>query len=230
MFCKYCGAQLEDGSAFCNKCGGNLSAAPAQSKPQAQPKEKKPVNVGDILEIIKANLHYIIAGIAVIALIFGILNLFSVFHIKGKVSGWGYKESQYVSVGDSEGMGGIAMVYVGNILFGLALLAIAAVGALYFLKKFMNMPYYDQFIAKFVKFRPTFMMGALGVVGAILQMIFYLFCRESFMGVKVTVGVNWTTWLLLIVFAAVFAFDMLVLGKEEKAEAQIAEEAPVVEE
>ena len=93
------------------------------------------------------------------------------------------------------------------------------------------MPYYDQFIAKFVKFRPTFMMGALGVAGAILQMIFYLFCRESMMGIKATVSVNWTTWLLLIFFAAVFVFDKLVLEKEEKAllAQEEAQEVPVEE-
>ena len=234
MFCKYCGAQLEDGSAFCSKCGGNL-AQPAAAQPQAaQPKPQKTVAAGDILELVKTNLHYILAGIAVLAFIWGILNVFSVFHIKGKVSFLGRSESQYVSVAESEGLSGIAMVYVGNIIFGLACLAIAAIGVLYFLKKFKNMPYYDQFIASKLKYRPAFMMGALGVVGALLQMIMYLFCGEKMYGMRASVSVNWTTWLLLVIFAIVAVADKFVLEAKEKAQLaqeQAAEsfEAPGVE-
>lgn len=235
MFCKYCGAQIDDGSVFCNQCGANLSQPAAQPAAQPQPqKQTQPLKINsgkDVVELLKNNLHYIVAGVAVLAFIWGILNLFSVFHIKGKVSGYGYHKSQYVSVGDSEGMSGIGMVYVGNILFGLALLAVAAIGVLYFLKKFKNMPYYDQFIGSKLPFRPAFMMGALGAAAAILQMIFYLFCRESLMGIKATVSVNWTTWLLLVIFAALAAFDKFVLEAQEKALLAQEEvlEAPVEE-
>ena len=144
----------------------------------------------------------------------------------------GQRESQYVSVSDfADGMDAVgssgAMVYIANIIYGLALLAVAAVGALYFLKKFMNLPYYDKFIASKLNYRPTFMMGVLGAGGSILQMFLYLFAsakRGAFgFSVKMSAGVNWTTWLLLVIFAGVLAYDMLVLA-EKKPVAAPAEE------
>lgn len=237
MFCKYCGAQLEDGSAFCNKCGANLTqATAAQSAPQAQPKAKKPVTGGDILQIVKTNLHYILAGIAVIALIWGILNVFSVFHVNAKTKIMGRSHSEYSSVSDFADEMDImdssaAAVYIGNIFFGLACLGVAAIGALYFLKKFQNMPYYDQFIGSKLKYRPAFMMGALGAAGAILQMIIYLLfarARRGGFGLSVTLsaGVNWTTWLLLVFFAVIAIVDKFLL-EEKPAPAPV--EAPAQE-
>ena len=237
MFCKYCGTPSE--TDVCPNCAAKQ--AQPKPQPQAQPKAQNATGAGDIIQLVKTNLHYIIAGIAVLAFIWGILNVFSVFHVNAKAKAMGERESEYISVSDfAEGMDSMdssaATVYIGNIIFGLACLAVAAIGVLYFLKVFKNMPYYDQFIGSKLQYRPAFMMGALGAGGALLQMIFYLFCSTKMgfgrFSIKLSAGVNWTTWLMLVLFAALAVVDKFVLEEkqtpapEEQAEAQ---EAPVAE-
>ena len=210
MFCKICGAQTE--SDFCPQCAAK-QAAPQQT----------PAAPGNFVGVIKKNLHLITAAVAALALIFGILITFGVFHVYVTASAYGEKESNYTSVSETiDGLetldGSFAAGVIGNILFGLANLGIAAIGALYFLKVAKNMPFYDKFIGSKLKFGPVFIMGALGAVGALLQVILYLFCtaKLSFFGItmKVSCGVNWTTWLLFAIYAVLAAADKLVLDKK----------------
>ena len=114
----------------------------------------------------------------------------------------------------------LACVYIGNILFGIVNLAIAAVGALYFLKKQNKMPYYDQFVGKYLKVKnPAFYMGAAGVVGVILQVIFFAFCgvSESMMGMtmNMSVGIPWLNWVAFAIYAIVGAMGILVFNNED---------------
>lgn len=235
MFCSKCGNQVSDGAAFCPACGNPVASQPQQPQYQAQPQQPqyqaqpKPAGSADFMTLIKTNLHYIVVGIAVLALIWGILNVFSVFDVNGTVTMGKNSESEYISVSDAadtldEADSSAAPIYIGNIIFGLTCLAAAAIGILYFLKVFKNMPQYDQFIASKVKAGPLCMMGALGAAGAILQFILYLFCgvSESMFGykIKISFGVNWTTWMMLVIFAGVAAFDYFVLNKKEKEPVQ----------
>ena len=172
--------------------------------------------MNDFNNTVKKNLHTILAVIAVIAFIWGILNIFSVFEVNAKISINGRSDTNTVSVSDCKNMDGSAMLYVGNILFGLANLAVAAIGILYFLKITQNKPFYDQYIGSKLKFRPGFLMGA---IGAVLQVICYLFCgsSESAMGItaKASIGVSWTTWMMLVIFAGVAVYDKFVLEKQQ---------------
>ena len=202
MFCKYCGTTCETG--VCPDC----AAKRAQAKVQVQP---------------TGNLHLILAAVAALALIWGILNVFSVFHVNACVSTMGMSQTNYVSVSDAADAAGsygtsAATIYIGNILFGLANLAVAAVGVLYFLKVTQNKPFYDQFIGSKIKFRPGFLMGIVGAAGALLQVIMYLFCGASgsAMGIKMSFsfGVNWTTWVLLVAFVGLAVLDKVYLEKQ----------------
>lgn len=203
MFCKYCGTSCETG--VCPDC----AAKQAQPKVQTQP---------------FGNLHLILAAVAALALIWGILNVFSVFHVNACVSASGMSQTNYVSVSDAADAmksydSSAATIYIGNILFGLTNLAVAAVGVLYFLKVTQNKPFYDQFIGSKIKFRPAFLMGLLGAAGALLQVIMYLFCSAggSSWGVRLNVsfGVNWTTWVLLVAFVGLAVLDKFYLEKQE---------------
>lgn len=217
MFCKYCGTPSE--TEVCPNC------AAQRSQPTQAPRAPQAAPTGNFAKILKTNLNYIIIGIAALALIWGLLNLFSVFEVNvtASVSMFGMSETETESMPVSEAAegleeleGGPAAIYIGNILFGLACLATAAIGVLYYLKQTKNMPYYDQYIGSKLKFTPMFIMGALGAAGAVLQVILYLFAGASEDYFKVSVGVNWTTWLMLVIFAGVAVLDMFVLNKKEQ--------------
>ena len=212
MYCKQCGAPSE--SEVCSNCT-------AQTQYPAQPQSAS----ANYLQIVKANLHYILAGIAALAFLIGILNVFSVFNVSATVSMGSQSESNYVTVSEAADAldssdSSAAAIYIGNIIFGLANLAVAAIGALWFLKVFKNMPLYDQFIGSKLKFRPAFMMGGIGAIAVVLQFILYLFCgaSESVWGFtyEISFGINWTSWLMFVIFVVIAVFDKFVLEKKEQ--------------
>ena len=248
MFCPKCGKTIPEGTAFCPGCGNRLAAqaqpaAPQQPVAPQQPAAPQPAapqqpvapqpqsevvtidfaKLKDQCKNVTKYLHLIIAGFAVVAFLFGILNVFSAFHVNGIATYSGDKETNYISVSEAAEMmewanSFIAPVYIGNIIFGIACLAAAAIGILYFLKMNNNMPYYDQYIGKVVKLRPALMMGALVVAGAIVQNLAYLLCTAKGWGITIMLGVNWTTWLLLVLFAAFAVVDKFVLEEKKPAE------------
>lgn len=193
MFCPKCGAQCADGATFCGSCGNNLQAAPQQSAPAGQPV--------DIAVAVKKNMSYIMVAIGAVAALLGLLIIFGVF--EPSVTIWGQTISIPMSQIDGNFMG-----ILGNILFGLINLVIGAVGILYFLKNQMNMPYYDNFVAKYLKVKePAFLMGVAGAAGALVQFLCYKLVDGS-------LNIHWITWVLLVVYAALAVVDKFVLNKK----------------
>lgn len=230
MFCSNCGAQCTEGTKFCQSCGNPLTAAPAPEAPAAPaapkaPKAKGAAVLGNLAPTIRPFLAFILAGVAVLALVLFVLNTFGILHIPATVSAMGMKETSYGKISEvaeawKQMDKSLACVYIGNILFGIVNLAIAAVGALYFLKKQNKMPYYDQFVGKYLKVKnPAFYMGAAGAVGVILQVIFFAFCgiSESMYGMtmKMTVGIPWLNWVAFAIYAIVGAMGILVFNNED---------------
>lgn len=197
MFCNKCGAQLPDDAQFCNACGNNLQAAPAQSI--------------DFVAILKKNMTKIVAVIALFALVIGCMNLFSAlnpgaFPEEGDAS-FNSSLAAMVETFEDESF---AAVYIGNILFGLACLVAAVVGISYYLKKVAKDGTYDKLFGK-INMRPGLLMGVLGTVGALLQVVMYLL-KEEFYGVKL--GVHWMTWVSLGIFVLLAAADILTAKKK----------------
>ena len=234
MFCSNCGAQCADGTKFCQSCGTPLNAAPAPEATAAPaapkaPKAKTNAVLGNLAPTIRPFLALILAGVAVLALVLFVLNTFGILHIPATVKMMGIKETDYGKISEIAEVWkqmdkSLACVYIGNILFGIVNLAIAAVGALYFLKKQNNMPYYDQFVGKYLKVKnPAFYMGAAGVAGVILQVIFFAFCgisesMSSFgmsMTVKMSIGIPWLNWVAFAIYAIVGAMGILVFNNED---------------
>jgi len=209
MFCKICGAASE--TEVCPNC------AAAQARPRQAVASGNPL---------KANLHYILAGLAALAFIWGILSIFSVFDVNVTVTALRQSKSEYTSVSDVADLlemadASSAPIYLGNILFGVLCLAASAVGILYFLKVTKNMPFYDNALFKKLVMgksanKPAFCMGYLVVLGGVLQFLLYMLCRLGNNYTKMTFGVNWTTWMMIVVFAAVIVLDVAVLSKKEK--------------
>ena len=224
MFCPNCGANCEDGAVFCGSCGNAIQPqAPQQPAYQAP---QQPAQATDFVGVLKKNWTMIIAAVAVFALLMGILTTFCILEAPATAKAAGYSETEYGTVSDiSDALealdGSFAGGIIGNILFGLINLAIAGVGALYFLKQQKNMPYYDQFVGKFLKgMSPALVMGAAGAIGAVLQFILYLIsgASKSFFGAKISVSVSvpWLTWVALVIYVALAAVDYLLVNKIEK--------------
>ena len=196
MFCPKCGAQCADDAVFCGSCGNSLKGDAQKPAAAAQPV--------DVAAAVKKNMSYIMVAIGAVAALLGLLIMFGVF--EPSVTIWGQTVSGPMSQIDGNFMG-----VLGNILFGLINLVIGAVGILYFLKNQMNMPYYDNFVVKFLKGKePSFLMGVAGAVGALVQFVCYKLVDVG----PTSLNVHWITWVLLVVYVVLAVVDKFVVNKK----------------
>ena len=196
MFCPKCGAQCADDAVFCGSCGNSLKGDAQKPAAAAQPV--------DLAAAVKKNMSYIMVAIGAVAALLGLLIMFGVF--EPSVTIWGQTVSGPMSQIDGNFMG-----VLGNILFGLINLVIGAVGILYFLKNQMNMPYYDNFVVKFLKVKePAFLMGVAGAVGALVQFVCYKLVDVG----PTSLNVHWITWVLLVVYVVLAVVDKFVVNKK----------------
>lgn len=196
MFCPKCGAQCADDAVFCGSCGNSLKGDAQKPAAAAQPV--------DVAAAVKKNMSYIMVAIGAVAALLGLLIMFGIF--EPSVTIWGQTVSGPMSQIDGNFMG-----VLGNILFGLINLVIGAVGILYFLKNQMNMPYYDNFVVKFLKVKePAFLMGVAGAVGALVQFVCYKLVDVG----PTSLNVHWITWVLLVVYVVLAVVDKFVVNKK----------------
>ena len=196
MFCPKCGAQCADDAVFCDSCGNSLKGDAQKPAAAAQPV--------DVAAAVKKNMIYIMVAIGAVAALLGLLIMFGIF--EPSVTIWGQTVSGPMSQIDGNFMG-----VLGNILFGLINLVIGAVGILYFLKNQMNMPYYDNFVVKFLKVKePAFLMGVAGAVGALVQFVCYKLVDVG----PTSLNVHWITWVLLVVYVVLAVVDKFVVNKK----------------
>ena len=196
MFCPKCGAQCADDAVFCGSCGNSLKGDAQKPAAAAQPV--------DVAAAVKKNMNYIMVAIGAVAALLGLVIIIGIFEPTASMGP--YSNSVPMSDVPSNFMG-----ILGNILFGLINVVIGAVGILYFLKNQMNMPYYDNFVVKFLKVKePAFLMGVAGAVGALVQFVCYKLVDVG----PVSLNVHWITWVLLVVYAALAVVDKFVLNKK----------------
>lgn len=205
MFCKNCGNPCADTDNVCSKCGTRLKSGAAS-----------PSTLGASGSGLAAYVPFIALGLAVLALIFGIMNLFGTYDVSVSVSFMGESMSESGPVSDLYEVS--SMLSVANVLYGFILIAVAGISALYGLKEINGMPYYDQYIAK-LPFgnKPLTLIGGAGAAAGILQFIMYILTDIDIYGVKASVSVNWTTWIMILLGAGLVAVDMFVLNKKDAA-------------
>lgn len=231
MFCKNCGAQIADNAKFCGVCGASQAETAAPVAPAAPAAPVNPnsasasagaaINLGSLADKIKVYTKFILLGIVVFALILSIMNLFNTYDVKVTASLGGMKQSLTQPVKnlfEKEADGKFTLILIGNILFGLANLAIAAVSVLYFLKDNNNNDLYDKFVAKYTKgMTPLFLIGIVGAGSALIDVLCYLLCKATIEGVvKYTAAAHWTTWVALFLYAGCAALDFFVLNPKKK--------------
>lgn len=217
MFCKNCGAELADDARFCNSCGA--AAGEAAPAPKAAP-----APAGDLVASIKKNLHLIVGALGILALVLAIFNIFGLYKVTATV--------KYNGQVVGEGSGSVSDVYdsstgimIANILYGLANLAIAAIGVLYFLKITQNKDLYDKFIGKYTKGLTgklvsgdgiLTLIGGIGAIFAVIKLIFYMCAGESHQGVSSSISMHWFGWVMLFVYAGIACADIFWLNKKQK--------------
>lgn len=204
MFCPHCGAQCEDGARFCVTCGKSIdNAAPAAPAAPAQPLANG-INV----------MSFIPLGLAILALIVAIMNIFNTYDVSATISGYGRSTSTSGSVADLVKSGEYPMIMIGNLLFGLVSLAVAAIGIMVFLKENKFVPALDGVVEK-LPMPPLFLMGAAGAGAAVVQFVFYLLSSKNTFGVSTTISVHWITWVMLVVCAGAAVVDKMGLIKKD---------------
>ena len=225
MFCNKCGAPNDDGNKFCKACGNPIQAAAPQAPqqpvyqqpvaPQKPPKAPfvaptyKPLSL-DAAGWLKKYSHIVACAVAVIALIAFILTAFCITEVNYTVD-YGRGMTGTGSAGISK-INSNAMLYVGNILYGLVHLAIAGVATLVVLKKFCQLPLYDQLIGRLIKLEnPTFLICGVGIVFGFIQMLLYLPAGGKY----VSCGVSWCTWTAMALYAIIGVADLVAQGKKD---------------
>ena len=209
MYCKRCGAPTGSDAQVCPSCAR-----------QQRPVRRKPKG---FLYTVKGYMHMIILLMSVVALVFGLLNVFSVFNVVGIVSNDEVKETQYVTTEEMDEAlklmeTSFAAGYIGNVIFGLFTLVAAVIGILYVLKRMMGLPFYNMFIGSTIGRigGPSFIMGALVVIGGLVQNLMYMFYRAEMTliyTISIKAGVNWTTWLMMGLFAGLLVLERLLPRK-----------------
>lgn len=211
MFCQKCGAPSE--TRVCPNCAAN-------ARPNTQPSAPSE----GILPLIQKYWHFVLAGLGIVLLVFGILNLFSVFEINMTVTDL---DSEYIAVSDAAELmelanSTVAPIQIGNVCFGLFCIFAALVGILYFLKVFKNMPFYDNKIFKTLVVgrknkTPAGAMSGMIIGGTLIQFLMYMLCTLSRNGkVVITFGIHWTSWLLFAVCILLLIANKVVMGKKEQ--------------
>ena len=213
MYCKRCGAPTGSDAQLCQSCAREYR--PVRRKPKG------------FLHTVKGYMHLIILFMSLIALVFGILNVCSAFKVVGVASNGELRETEHLTVKEiAETLElmdkSFAAGYAGNVLFGLLLLAAAFVGILYTLKRIMGLPLYGALVGRTLgRFAsPARIMGVFAVLGGLMQVLLYLLCgaKMELLGYTLTVkaGVNWTTWLIMALFAGFIVLDALLPKKKRR--------------
>lgn len=211
MFCRNCGNQCGDNDNVCNRCGTRLKAAPAAPK-----------TTGTSGFDLKPYVSYIALGIAALALVFAIVNLFGTYEVSCS-SGLFGTQTFKMSVSDLYKYS--TMLQIANIMHGVFMIAVAAVAGLYGMKELIGMPYYDQCIEKlpFADFpignlsiakNPLTLIGSVAAISGILQALMYLIGKFEIYWSSYRASVHWSTWIIIMVGVALAIVDIFLLSKK----------------
>ena len=217
-FCPNCGTSCEDNAVFCAGCGNKLAAPAAPQQPvyQApqQPVYQAPqapaaaaAPAGNLADTVKKNIKIIIAVIAAVGILVGIMNLVG-YDVEVSASYGGQSASQDFALSDlREDTPDEAQIYVLS-TWVMAIAGFAAGGlacySLVLLNK--NAPGSKKYFS-YAALAGT----ALSVVGLLMGL---MGGKLKMYGVEATISVHFTYWLAVIVNAAALYIDKGVLKND----------------
>ena len=209
-FCVNCGTPYEEGAAFCQKCGNKLGGEPAAPKAAAPVK----LDLDNIVKLTRQYMQFVLIGIGVLALIWGVLNLFGWYDVNATANIMGQSATSSVSLvdmyKDSGGFSFVGTVQAFNIICGILYVAAAGV---------CGWGVYEMFNKK-GNGQKQFTYAAIGGgAAAVLHLFMYLFLAQQTqsaygMTAKVAVVSPVFCWIYFIIFGAIVAYDWLVFKKK----------------
>lgn len=209
-FCVNCGTPYEEGAAFCQKCGNKLGGEPAAPKAAAPVK----LDLDNIVKLTRQYMQFVLIGIGVLALIWGVLNLFGWYDVNATANIMGQSVTSSVSLvdmyKDSGGFSFVGTVQTFNIICGILYVAAAGV---------CGWGVYEMFNKK-GNGQKQFTYAAIGgAAAAVLHLFMYLFLAQQTqsaygMTAKVAVVSPVFCWIYFIIFGAIVAYDWLVFKKK----------------
>lgn len=209
-FCVNCGTPYEEGAAFCQKCGNKLGGEPTAPKAAAPVK----LDLDNIVKLTRQYMQFVLIGIGVLALIWGVLNLFGWYDVNATANIMGQSATSSVSLvdmyKDSGGFSFVGTVQTFNIICGILYVAAAGV---------CGWGVYEMFNKK-GNGQKQFTYAAIGgAAAAVLHLFMYLFLAQQTqsaygMTAKVAVVSPVFCWIYFIIFGAIVAYDWLVFKKK----------------
>jgi hypothetical protein len=209
-FCVNCGTPYEEGAAFCQKCGNKLGGEPAAPKAAAPVK----LDLDNIVKLTRQYMQFVLIGIGVLALIWGVLNLFGWYDVNATANIMGQSATSSVSLvdmyKDSGGFSFVGTVQTFNIVCGILYVAAAGVS---------GWGVYEMFNKK-GNGQKQFTYAAIGgAAAAVLHLFMYLFLAQQTqsaygMTAKVAVVSPVFCWIYFIIFGGIVAYDWLVFKKK----------------
>ena len=212
-FCVNCGTPYEEGTAFCQKCGTKLGGEPTAP---AAPKAAAPVklDLDNIVKLTRQYMQFVLIGIGVLALIWGVLNLFGWYDVNMTVNMMGQSQSSSGSLAElyegKEMFSFVGTVQAFNIICGILYVAAAGV---------CGWGVYEMF-NKEGNGQKQFTYAAIGgAAAAVLHLFMYLFLAQQTesaygMSMKVAVVSPVFCWIYFIIFGGIVAYDWLVFKKK----------------
>ncbi len=212
-FCVNCGTPYEEGVAFCENCGTKLGGEPAAP---AAAKAALPVNIdlNKIVKLTRQYMQFVLIGIAVIALIWGMLNLFGWYDVNVKATAMGQSQSTTGPLNELyEGSGMfsfVSTVQAFNIICGILYVAAAGV---------CGWGVYEMFNKKGNGIKQFTYAVIGGAAASVLHLFMYLFLAQQSqsaygMTMQVAVVSPVFCWIFFILFGGLVAYDRLVLNKK----------------
>ena len=209
-FCVNCGTPYEEGAAFCQKCGNKLGGEPAAPKAAAPVK----LDLDNIVKLTRQYMQFVLIGIGVLALIWGVLNLFGWYDVNATANIMGQSVTSSVSLvdmyKDSGGFSFVGTVQTFNIICGILYVAAAGV---------CGWGVYEMFNKK-GNGQKQFTYAAIGGgAAAVLHLFMYLFLAQQTqsaygMTAKVAVVSPVFCWIYFIIFGGIVAYDWLIFKKK----------------
>lgn len=186
----------------------NTEAAPAPAPAPETNSQPFP-----IVEMCKKYYKFILAGLALFALILAIVNFTGSYDVKATAKFGDYKQSSSGPVSDLYDEDEFAMLTIGSYIFALGMLAAAAVAVLGALKAFNVSNVVDNVLKGNKEFKELFLFGIIGAIASVIQIVSYFLSVQESFGAKISVSAPWFSWVVLLISAGIIAFDKMVVNK-----------------